>query len=1331
MAAPARAVLDAASKVEVADDAKLVILLDERRVEYAPGGAARHRYRTVYHVRSAAAVEQADKLQASWAPWLEGRPALRARVISRDARIFELDPKAIETRTPREAHDDIFTDRSLLRAPLPGIGPGAVVETEIVTQENQPLFDQGVVESFTFITDLPTQKARLIVDAPVSLPIKFELTNAEIIQRTETRTGDRVVTQFEGGPLVPRLPLYPYSPPELYRSRYVSYTTGQSWQRVAERYLEIVNEKLRGADVRAWAQEATQGKKSREAIIAALVARLRQEIRYTGLEFGESSIVPRTPAEVFANRFGDCKDQAVLLVALLRAVGIEAHVALLSAGIGHDVFAALPGFGLFNHAIVYLPARGSAARDVWIDPVARFVPPGELPLTDQGRLALVARAGTTKLLKTPVAPSTANLTREERDLTLSEDGKLVLKEHTTYWGAGAAHMRANLASAARKDIDKHLNTYANEQYKSKKVISTAFSEPTDLGQPFTLTVTVEGAELGQVGGEQAQIQLQLAQIFHDLPEDLRSAEAAAKHLPPELKDRPRTSDFEYARPFSYELVYRITPAHGFTVQALPPAEKHSFGVASLQFSCSANKKGVVEARFRFDSGKNRLSPKELAQFQETFAAFAKTSVPLVRFSLAAENHLTAGDLKAALAAFRALDDEHPNTAHHSTQLARAYLLAGLGEAARREAKRATALDPKSVEAWRMLGTVLEHDLLGRPMKPGFDRTGAEAAFRKAVEVDDQDTTSLRELALMAEYDDEGNHTWPRHRLRDIKASHERYQKINKSSEQDINYLMTLFYLGQYRDVIDKARTAPKVPAAVGLALASTALLKSPTEAIRESSALVPEAADRAEALRSAGGELLGLRRYPESLALLTEAARTHKQAPVLRLFIEGLRKTKRRETLSFDERDPRQVVSAFLASLMGEGDIKRYFADNELPAGGESAEFKRVARKAISKGTREQIPFSVLVDLAVSMERIQEGDPRWGVWVRTPGTDTGFFLVPRDGRFRLLFNDPDIVPALGREAIRRLDKHDLDGARYLLGKIDERPTPATTLDDPLAAPPFTVLWRYGNRQDEQALRLMALVAQKGAPPASELLPLVEAGMRGGPDVVRDACELLRARLLWGQNRRPEAKAAMARLAERIPTSRTAQLGLAGQFTAEKEWDKATALVQKVLTAKPDDEEALRALRRIWVLQNQLAKVIDLYARTVAHRNKPDQAHNEMAWIALFLPTLDGRALEHARQAVSLSARRNGAYLHTLATVLAELGHPEEARQTLLELFDLDGIEEPRSIDWYIIGRIAEDYGELRTAVSAYKKAAQPKDPEPLSTGTLAERRLRLLENKVK
>src|SRR4029077_10179695 len=116
--------------------------------------------------------------------------------------------------------------------------------------------------------------------------------------------------------------------------------------------------------------------------VAKVVERLHREVRYTGVEFGTARLVPAYPAETLRRRFGDCKDKSTLLVAALRASGIDAHLALLSAGDDQDVSPGLPGLGMFDHAIVFVPAAGAAGADLWIDATAEYARVGTLPAPD-------------------------------------------------------------------------------------------------------------------------------------------------------------------------------------------------------------------------------------------------------------------------------------------------------------------------------------------------------------------------------------------------------------------------------------------------------------------------------------------------------------------------------------------------------------------------------------------------------------------------------------------------------------------------------------------------------------------------------------------------------------------------------------------------------------------------------------------------------------------------------------------------------------------------------------------------------------------------------------
>ena len=61
------------------------------------------------------------------------------------------------------------------------------------------------------------------------------------------------------------------------------------------------------------------------------------DVRYTGVEFGKSGIVPAPPQTTLERKFGDCKDTATLLVAMLRAAGFDADVALVDSGLDPDL----------------------------------------------------------------------------------------------------------------------------------------------------------------------------------------------------------------------------------------------------------------------------------------------------------------------------------------------------------------------------------------------------------------------------------------------------------------------------------------------------------------------------------------------------------------------------------------------------------------------------------------------------------------------------------------------------------------------------------------------------------------------------------------------------------------------------------------------------------------------------------------------------------------------------------------------------------------------------------------------------------------------------------
>ena len=83
-------------------------------------------------------------------------------------------------------------------------------------------------------------------------------------------------------------------------------------------------------------------------------------------------------------------------------------------------------------------------------------------------------------------------------------------------------------------------------------------------------------------------------------------------------------------------------------------------------------------------------------------------------------------------------------------------------------------------------------------------------------------------------------------------------------------------------------------------------------------------------------------------------------------------------------------------------------------------------------------------------------------------------------------------------------------------------------------------------------------------------------------------------------------------------------------------------------------------------------------------------------------------------------------MHTLAAILADAGQVEEAREPLLELLELRNDKRPVAIDWFVVGRIAENHDDVESARSAPLKGGISIFGPPLGTQTIARNRLRTL-----
>lgn len=1369
---PPAALLAAAKALPPAKDQAIDFLWFETRLTLDADGLWTERQHQVYRVLDASEIDDWAYVEQSWSPWHQTKPELAARVIGPDGTERRLDPKTIAEVSSGEDSTILFDDGKALRAPLPAVEVGAIVEIETFVRDQRPLFSAGSVRQLTFPGDR-LRGARVEVDVAAGVPLHWVRRLLPENGPVERASGGRRTLTFEWRDLVLKNDLAPGLPPEVPWYPYLGFSSAASWQRVAAEYSAVVDRAVAGADVRAAVEAASQGATDQTQVIDRLLAYLQAQVRYTGVEFGDAGIVPRSPAETLARRFGDCKDKSTLLVALLRAADIPAYLALLSGGWGSDVDPELPGLGSFNHAIVYVPA----SPPIWIDATEELARAGELPASDRDRWVLVAAPGTQALQKTPPPQAAENLLSRTRTVTLSELGKAKIVEDVVYHGDPEIWARRTFGLVDEKTRKEQLSSYAQSELLTEAIGPFRIADGKDLSRPFATRLEVPASPRGASDLNEAAVGIRLESLLERMPylflrsgdEDEEEADdetgasgetggaatvpdsdgaspaAGADEGAAGAKSARRKQPFVFRQPFVTEWRYEIHPPPGFAVREIPESRQETLGTATLERRYRDLPGGVIEATFRFDSGKVRLSPEEFEATREKTAALAKGEPVLIYFDQVGAAALNQGKVSEALAEFRRLAAEYPDRGLYALQISRALLAGGLQEAAKAEAERAVALSPGLADAHQNLGWVLQHDSLGRLRgKGGFDRAAAVAAYKKAVALDPNNDIARADYAILLEFDEAGHQYGPG---ADLDTAGALYRELHDKgiTGLEVNLMHNLLARGKLDELKKFTNKTDASAARQNYLAAAQALLEGPDAAARLARG-VADRDQRVAMLTFAGQQLLQKRRYADAGKLYEILATVAPNAATSLGMMRWIASVRRWEDQTLPERTPATLLHRLLylslQKKLTSEEFKGYLSKRLLPVEVEEevkAFTKQTFLEALSGGGG-LAEVQVGLDLALSLLRAEvAGSDGLGYRVRYRFEAMSnvpvftLFLVREDGEYRVLGDNKDWGPVARRildlAAEGRLD----DARQWLDWARDAMEAPESV--DPYGRRAFARLWTTGRTGDLDAIRAAGtvLLLEEGDEPEDPLGRVRRTAFEDGlrrlatlrPEAqgeVARAYDVATFHALRNLERWADLLPLAVRMTDAEPGS---DLALAGLALTSRRLGQSAEIVPRLearLAKDPNDLVAARLLAEVAESAGDIARSVTL-TRALLDRGK-GEAHdwNRLAWDQLFEPKLPESALADASRASELAQHENSAILHTLASVYAELDRPAEAYRVLLQSIEA-GDRKAAPPDWYVFGRIAETYGLPDQARTYYGRVEKSESADPISAFVLAQRRL--------
>lgn len=1310
-AGSAQAILKAAEAIPVRDAVDFDTFLRDVRIEVDADKRTQTTQRWVYRLNTQRGLEDRSNARAQWSQWHQDRPKVRARVITPTGEVHELDPKTV-SELPAESRDSlVFSDRRVLNAPLPGIGVGSIVELETVSLETAPFFSSGMLRQIVFAGFEPVEKVRVSVDWSLKAPVIVKPEGIKLQGKLSESNG-RAKAIYEAGPFAP-LSFDDFEPQRPLAEDTIAsllVATKANWSEIAAAYHETVEKQIKDFAPRPVLADLPLEGKSREEKAVLILARLQGMIRYTALAFGESAVVPYRPAEVLGRRYGDCKDQACLYVALLRAAGVEARVALVSTG-NYDIFTDHPALNQFNHVIVYLPG----APALWVDPTARRSRPGELPIGDQGRLALVADPKTTELLRTPRSPAGASRLVETIEYTLSESSKG--RVISTLEASGHVELELRSGFPESKDLRKYWDDRFKSLYRVNQLKVFDATQLADTSRPFRVRSEGEGATLGVAGSNQINLWLSNAEIFDRVPMFLKPI-AADQNTGELLPVLPRKHRLALADRHWQDLKYHVIPPAGFTVKELPPNSTQHIGPATLSWEFTEKGEGTVDAHFHFDTGSGEFSPDEANQLIDELASVAKSQygfelVFVHEISrLAQENQLREA-VQAGLERVR----QEPKNAWHSIRLAEMLRTIGLNDAARVEARKAIEADPANEQAHLCLASTACQDSFGLLLRPGFDRAATRASLEKALELNPENSFAREMLLKSFEFDAMGNRCAP-DRLDEILAEYRKAITRPNSEFIALGYARTLMIGKRFDELKRESKRYRQLDEGLMIYTAALAMTDGipAAEAFGRTNIKTPAAFQHF--MLKTSQVLYDARCYPQAAELLRKFAAASPDPRGARDLAAQLAKQRPTEERWLADDDPALVVQRLYHWMFWDGaghpQVAPLFRD------GKVADAALRNLKQLMQRTRvmmfDKSPQRRCDEMAYATFEATGGNDAmgWRITVKGFGDTVQYWFVTKtDAGYRLWDVGPRLTE-LGKASLREIEAGRQESALAYLEWAAVHDTFTPAVFDAFSGAGWKRLLMLATRSEIDELRLpaTALAADAGEPTAIDaLLKLrestesqikrvqIDRALLGGYMRTRRHADTLTVieRLLESYASRGELQLVRIDALEKLDREAAAQEALKKLLDDQAHELSARRLVAHRALGKGDFAEAHKQLQVI-----------------LKRQNDPTLA-GPLLWSMLGQEPMLPVAVDTA--AARYEGERSPYHLRALAMAHAGAGQIAEACQSLRMCHEFWG-HDPRN--YLVQGRIAEQCGLPDAARVSYRKLLSELAEEPEYPGYLAE-----------
>ena len=413
------------------------------------------------------------------------------------------DKDAMEISIPKITGSELISDAKDKLLQIPAADPGNVIGFEY-EKEEQPMVLQA---EWNFQEADPVREAHFTLQLPASWEYKTFWLNSAAAKETPSGSNQWqwVMTGLKGLRSEEQMPPWDGVAGQLIVNFYPSGAasgdkTFQDWRQMGTWYLGLTRGRRDlTPEIKQKVAALTADKQTPFAKMLAIARFMQTDIRYVAIELGIGGVQPHSAAEVFQHRYGDCKDKATLMSAMLQEIGVDSYYVIINTergGVKEDTPAQV---GAFDHAILAIKLPDSASSPglvstiqhpklgklLFFDPTNSLVPFGEIGGYLQANYGLLAAPDGGELIPLPKQPASTNGIERTAKLKLDARGNLQGSFSEVRHGDRAWSEREAIRTTVQdKDRAKRVESLLSASLPNFALTKLAFVNLEQISLPF-------------------------------------------------------------------------------------------------------------------------------------------------------------------------------------------------------------------------------------------------------------------------------------------------------------------------------------------------------------------------------------------------------------------------------------------------------------------------------------------------------------------------------------------------------------------------------------------------------------------------------------------------------------------------------------------------------------------------------------------------------------------------------------------------------------------------------------------------------------------------------